>query len=102
MLSLKFKDLKYRNIYLKNEKKIIINRFLFIYFLNVFKNSNYYYYYFLLQNKSNLSHKIKTKLVRRCSISNRARGTFRLYNLSRFFLRNFMQFGILPGFKKAV
>lgn len=46
--------------------------------------------------------KFKTKLVRRCVISNRGRGNFRPYGLSRFYLREFMQFGILPGFKKSV
>lgn len=106
MLSLKIKDIKNRNLYIKNEKKTAINRFLFIYFLNKQKNKNFYFFYlfFLLQkNKNfNLKYKAQTKIVRRCAISNRARGNFRPYGISRFFLRSFMQFGILPGFKKSV
>lgn len=106
MLSLKIKDLKIRNLYLKNEKKIIINRFLFINLLNQSKirKKKLFFLFLLLKKKKNskLKYKTGTKMVRRCAISNRGRGTFRPYGISRFFLRNFMQFGILPGFKKAV
>ena len=106
MLYLKIKDLKIRNLYLKNEKKIIVNRFLFIYFLskpNLKKKKLFYLFLLLLQSKSTkFTCKLKTKILRRCLISNRNRSNFRPYNLSRFVLRNFIQFGILPGFKKAV
>lgn len=106
MLSLKIKDLKNRNLYLKNEKKIIINRFLFIHLLNQSKKrkEKLFFLFLLLKNKKNskLKYKMRTKIVRRCAISNRGRGNFRPYGISRFFLRDFMQFGILPGFKKAV
>jgi ribosomal protein S14 len=106
MLSLKIKDLKNRNSYIKNEKKILINRFLFIHLLNKTKKNKkkLLLLFFLLQknNKSNLKYKARTKIVRRCAISNRGRANFRSYGISRFFLRGFMQFGVLPGFKKAV
>jgi ribosomal protein S14 len=106
MLSLKIKDLKNRNLYLKNEKKNIVNRFLFIYFLskpNVKKKKLFLIYLLFLKNKSTITgSKLKTKIVRRCLISNRNRSNFRPYNISRFIVRNLMQFGILPGFKKAV
>jgi ribosomal protein S14 len=106
MLALKIKDLKNRKLYLKTEKKIIIARFLFIHYLNkpTLEKNKLLFLYFLIkyQLKYNFRYKMKTKLVRRCIVSNRGRSTFRPYGVSRFILRNFMQFGVLPGFKKAV
>lgn len=106
MLSLKFKDLKVRNLYLKNEKKCIINHFLFLHFLNKpnKKKKKLFFLYLLLQKNlfAKREYKMKTKIVRRCLISNRGRSSFRPYKVSRFILRNLMQFGILPGSKKAV
>jgi ribosomal protein S14 len=106
MLSLKIKDLKNRNLYIKNEKKSVINRFLFINLLNqkTNKQTNLFILFILLQQNKNskLCYKVRTKIVRRCAISNRGRANFRPYGISRFFLRDFMQFGVLPGFKKAV
>lgn len=106
MLSLKIKDLKVRKLYFKNEKKCIINHFLFNHFLNKpnTKKKKLFFLYLLLQkNKcAKFEYKMKTKIVRRCIMSNRGRSSFRPYGVSRFFLRNFMQFGILPGSKKAV
>lgn len=106
MLSLKIKDFKNRNFYITNEKKAVVNRFLFVNLLHqqTNKQTNLFYLFLLLQKNKNskLKYKARTKMVRRCAISNRGRGNFRPYGVSRFFLRDFMQFGILPGFKKAV
>lgn len=104
MLSAKIKDLKYRKFFLKIEKKRLINKFLFIYLVNKKKvKKKQILYFFLKTNKySKLLYKTKTKLVRRRLLTNRGRGNFRPYNLSRFMLRDFMQFGVLPGYKKAV
>ncbi len=107
MLSLKIKDLKYRLYFSKIEKKKNLFRFFFINFLNKKKNKNwkkkkFIYLFFKFNYYSKLKYKTKTKIVRRCSITSRNRGNFRIFNISRFFLRSFMQFGILPGYKKAV
>lgn len=105
MLSLKIKDLKNRNLYIKNEKKSVIHRFLFINLLNQKKKKKTLFFLFLLMKKnknSKLEYKMRTKMVRRCAISNRGRANFRSYGISRFFLRDLIQFGVLPGFKKAV
>lgn len=106
MLSLKIKDLKNRNLFLKNEKKNVIKQFLFIHFLckpSIKKKQLYFLYLLLQKNKySKFKYKTKTKVVRRCLISNRGRSNFRPYGVSRFILRNLMQYGILPGYKKAV
>jgi ribosomal protein S14 len=105
MLSSKFKDLKVRNIYLRNEKKIILQRFLFLNLLNDKKltSKKLFYIYVLLKNRRlSFNYKVRTKIVRRCVISNRSRSNFKKYGLSRFYMRNLIQFGVLPGFKKAV
>lgn len=106
MLSLKIKDLKNRNLLVKNEKKNIVKQFLFIHLLckpNIKKKQLLFLYLLLQKNRSSkFSSRIKTKLVRRCVISNRGRSSYRPYGMSRFILRNLMQYGILPGFKKAV
>ena len=110
MLSKKIKDLKIRLLFIQTEKKKIILKYLFIKFLNKYSNKKklkkkkliFLFLFFRLQKLSTLNFKLKTKLVRRCAISSRGRGNFRIYNISRFFLREFIQFGFLPGYKKAV
>ncbi len=110
MLSSKIKDLKYRLLYAKIEQKNLINKFLFVNLLNKktklkkLKKKKMLFLYAFLKSKTykKLKSKTKTKIVRRCSISNRSRGNYRPFGISRFFLRNFMQFGLLPGYKKAV
>jgi len=44
----------------------------------------------------------KTKVVRRCILTNRGRACTRPYNISRMVLRELLQFSILPGYQKAV
>jgi ribosomal protein S14 len=93
MLSLKIKELKNINLYLKNEKKKIICQFLFIYFLNKenLKKKKLYFIYLLLRNnkETKFTYRMKTKLVRRCLISNRSRSSYRPFNISRFFFKKF-------------
>lgn len=43
-----------------------------------------------------------TRINHRCRLTNRNRGVFRSYGLSRLQLRKLMQFGLVPGYKKAV
>jgi len=50
-----------------------------------------------------LSAKIsKTKLFRNCIITDRSRAILRPYGLSRCALKELIQFGRLPGYKKSV
>lgn len=106
MLSQKVKDIKHRVLFRKYEKKRCYRRFFFIYFLNKLKISKkkklVFLYLFLKKNKIKFKNKTKNKIVRRCAISFRGRGSFRPYNFSRFFLRQYMQFGLIPGSKKGV
>ena len=106
MLSTKIKDLKHRKLYQQIEYSKLINKFVFINLLNknkLFLNSNRHWILFkVLRKKILLKHRSKTKLVRRCVLTNRNRGTFQAFNLSRSILREYMSFGIIPGYKKAV
>jgi ribosomal protein S14 len=100
MLYLKFKNSKLRKILLKNEIQRKINKFLFINLLSQKKK--------ILISKSFIKmleyslNKSKVKLTNRCIFNNRNRGVLRSYNISRLFIKDLLEFGIVPGFKKAV
>jgi ribosomal protein S14 len=107
----KFKNIAQINRYKKNEKYLKINKFLFIYLLNIlqFKNVGLYnktealnirrQYIFLQLLSSKVS---KTKLFRNCILTNRSRSIVRPYGLSRTALKDLIQFGRLPGYTKSV
>lgn len=76
-----------QNTQLKLKKTIKIKNFLFLFYLNRVK-------YLRLTSK--------TRLLRRCLITGRNRSVLRSFNLSRIVLRDFIQFGILPGYQKSV
>ncbi len=98
MLFRKVKDLRIRKQYKKHEVLNTSLKFLFTNYFN--KNQD--------ANKSELFNNIKqknfskTKIVRRCILTNRARGSIRPFNVSRTKLRELFQFGIVPGYKKSV
>ena len=102
MILAKIKDIRNREIFFKKElikRKI---KFLFINLLNkknkTQQNSKNIYFFFKLKNKKSS----KTKLLRRCIFNNRSRGSLRAFTISRILLREMFQFGIVPGYKKAV
>lgn len=101
MLSKKKKDLKLRKFFYKSEKKIKINKILFINLLSTKKFSS--------SLKKNLDEEIqknilvsKVKLNNICTLTNRSKAVYKRYSLSRIKIREMMQFGIIPGYKKAV
>ena len=99
MRYLKIKDIKARDSFFYQEINKKVNK---IFFINLVQKLNvskvflnfYLKKYFILNSK--------TKLLRRCLISNRSRSILRPLGLSRITLRNFIHGGILPGYKKAV
>ena len=102
MKFLKLKDLKNRKIFFKNEKKKLLIKFLLTnlankYCLPIAGVLNKYSFF-----SKSLSLNGRTKIVKRCIMTNRSRGVSRKFGASRFILRNLMQFGIIPGFKKSV
>jgi ribosomal protein S14 len=101
MKYLTFKDIKNRLLFHKTEKNQIVYKYLFLN-LNQQIVSPKLLHVFLALSKKYIRLNSKTRLMRRCVLSNRNRSVFRPYNLSRIFLRNFMGFGIIPGYKKSV
>ena len=101
MIFLKAKDLKNRKLYKKNELSKKIKKFVFINCLNSNqynkKTKNKLLYLFLQKEK-----RIKTKLAFRCVLTNRSRGNYRPFNVSRLVLSDMIHLGLVPGFVKAV
>jgi ribosomal protein S14 len=95
MLAKKFKDVKLRKLFYKAELKKKIQKFLFI---NM--NSRNKKYIFLI-NKP-FSRVSKVNLVNRCVFTNRNKVSVKSYSISRLYLRELFQFGIVPGIFKAV
>ncbi len=98
MLSKKIKDLKIRKEFKKREALNTTLKFLATNFFNSNKNVPRCNTFAMIKQR-NFS---KTKIVRRCILTNRSRGSIRPYNISRIKLRELLQFGIIPGYKKSV
>jgi len=106
MLFLKIKDSNLRKNYNKTEKKRIIKKFIIINLLscllNTYKISKERQYFLYLLSKYDFNSISKTKINRRCIITNRGRAIIRPYNISRLAFKKLYQFGIIPGFRKAI
>ena len=102
MLSLKIKDLKNRKAFYLLEKSKIVNKFLFI---NILSRNDIISLnaitFFSTKYLKILSYS-KTRITRRCIFNNRNRGALRPFGISRIYLRELMQFGLVPGYTKAV
>jgi len=107
MLSAKIKDIKIRKFFLKFEKLKKLHKYLFINIVNSNKKGlvykNFFFVFFKLRSKFNFRQTSKVRISRRCIFNNRMRSTYRHFGgISRVLLRNFFQFGLIPGVKKAV
>ena len=104
MLLAKIKDIKFRKQYYIVEKKLKVNKFLIC---NLLSNPNrlntqlcaIHRQLLKIKNNQRIS---KIKLSNRCISSNRGRGVLRSYSLSRIVMREYLQFGVIPGFRKSV
>lgn len=103
MLSSKIKDLKIRKRFSKVEKLKRVEKFIFVNTLNKqsLNYNNKETVAFTLK-KINFSKDSKVKITRRCIMNNRNRSVIRPYGISRIYLRELLQFGLLPGYSKAV
>ena len=107
MLSSKKKDLKIRNSFNRIEKIKRLKKFVETNILSRLAYENRtesiqdFLYPFLKFSKK-IKFKSRVRMVNRCVINNRNRGVFRPFGISRIVLRNLMQFGLLPGYSKAV
>lgn len=104
MLSSKIKDLKLRKLFFKFEKKKKICKFLFINLLSrkILRGHNKEITLLLLKLQNTFKRSSKIRLTNRCVLSNRGRGVNKLFGLSRIMMRDLIQFGIIPGYTKAV
>ena len=91
--------MKLRNFFIKKEKQKLINKFLFINFCFSLTSTSYNKLLLLNYFSSKIS---KTQLKNRCVVTGRGSGVNKYYSLSRIIMRDFIQFGILPGYKKSV
>jgi small subunit ribosomal protein S14 len=98
----KVKDFKIRSAYLRKEKLKKINKFLFTHFFSKnFKENSKFFDLNLMKLQFLMSvSKVNTK--NRCILTNRNKGVNKFYSISRIIMRDLCQFGLLPGFKKAV
>ena len=106
MLAKKIKDIKIRESFYKIEKLKKLKKFVFINLLNKTKQESpllrNFFLIFFSKNKQQMSNKSRVRMTNRCVINNRNRGVLRSYSISRILLRNLMQFGVIPGYSKAV
>jgi ribosomal protein S14 len=105
MLFSRVKSLKIKNLFLKKEVKLKINKFIFINLLNYKNNINVNKNKFILINylkQNKIFNRTKNRLTNRCILTNRSHCVYRKLGFSRIVLREMMQFGIIPGYKKSV
>ena len=105
MLSTKIRDIKTRNSFYRVEKLKKVKKFLFINFLNCKKQTHYNRGYLLisfLKKKQKLKIKTGVRISNNCIFNNRSKGVLRPYGISRILMRDMLQFGVLPGYSKAV
>jgi ribosomal protein S14 len=100
MLASKIKDLRERKAFQSLEKSKIIKKFIFFSLLN--EDSSKKKLSLLILSSLKLKKISKTRVVRRCILTNRNRGVLRPFGISRIYLRELMQFGLIPGYSKAV
>ena len=105
MLSTKIRDIKIRNLFYRVEKLKKIKKFLFINLINNKKLKNSARSSLLisfLKKKIKLKHKTRTRIASNCIFNGRGKSVLRPYGISRILLRDMLQFGVLPGYSKAV
>jgi ribosomal protein S14 len=104
MLSLKFKNIKFQRQFNKLEKVKVLGKFLenYLYGHNNYKRMLYKLKLIKILRRMYFNKPGRAGLKTRCIFTNRSRIISKKYAVSRFVLRDFMQFGLLPGCKKAV
>lgn len=102
------KDTKLRKKHNILELKNLCLKFFIIYTLNFNKIKNNQYIFFKFFSSKNFNSFInlrynKSKIVRRCILTGRSRGSIRsVGNISRSCLKDLFSMGLVPGYKKAV
>jgi ribosomal protein S14 len=106
MLFSKIRDIKIRNSFHRIEKVKKVKKFLFTNLLNKKSETSQTNQKTLLKSfsksKNKMNSKLRVRMTNRCVINNRSRAVLRTHGISRILLRDLMQFGVLPGYSKAV
>jgi ribosomal protein S14 len=91
-------------LFKKFEKLKVIKKYVNLNLLHLTKNKHFLIKIYLRNLKFFRKFKkiSKTQIVRRCISKNRSRGVFRSFNVSRNVLRETIQFGLIPGYKKSI
>jgi len=103
MKHLKLKDIKLRKNFKKLELQLLLKKFIFknlISYFHFLKNKDFYKL-ICFQVLKKKRKKLSTKFTNRCVLTNRSK-SIRHLKISRIKAREFISFGILPGYKKAV
>jgi ribosomal protein S14 len=103
MKYLKIKDSRLRKLFCKYEKFKFVVKFVFINLLNkgvkdsfgVFRSS-------VLRSIINKKYIHKTRISRRCILNNRSKIPLQNFGISRIYLRELMQCGMIPGCSKSI
>lgn len=104
MIIKKIKDNKKRSLFFKLENLKKIYKIIFIAILNKkkYRAKQKFLYIKLLKLKQIIGRISKTQLKNRCLVSNRSKSIMRPFFLSRIKMREYINAGLLPGYKKAV
>lgn len=97
-------DIKIRKLYKSLELKKKLFKFLILNFSSnklFLKKKIFFIYNFLIFQKKLLKIS-KTRLKNKCKITGRTQGVLTQYGISRLKLRELLQYGIVPGYSKAV
>ena len=102
MLHSKVKDLKHRKQFSLIEKTQLIDNFIFKTLsanpkISKTLKKNIFFKFYNIKK-----FRVKNRIVRRCVLTNRGRGSLQDFKVSRTMLRELMGFGIIPGYKKSV
>lgn len=99
MLRLKRKDIVIRKSVAVHEINTLANKYAFV--ASVFNSANTNIFRKIIFNFLRQKHnKARSKTIRRCIVTNRGRGTFRGFNVSRSKLRESLLQGEYVGYKK--
>jgi ribosomal protein S14 len=103
MLLYKIKDLKLRSKYLKSEYKLKSKKFVFINLISNINNdtTTKSLLYKMLYLKLLKKNTYKNKILKRCLITDRTKSVYKPFNLSRSIFKDLLQYGLVPGYKKA-
>ena len=103
MLSSKIKDLKNRRKFCNTEKLQRIDKFIFVNTLSNKGDQDIERLWTAFRSVDSFNKKnSKVRITRRCVINNRSRSVVRPFGISRIHLRELLQFGLVPGYSKAV